>query len=1058
VAVVAATDTSRALLALTSAALALPGMRAQAALPIAQPEANAQVGFYEESDARMRVEVYHGDLVLPVHDRLELSFSLDRDTYSGATPAYSLPQAMTNRFKFSQNDDGTPAAALSLADVVSAASQGVTAGELTILGGLNAFKDFIDARAAAEADFIARNPRPASPLPPPTLAGPVTVDFQGMTFATYSGAANVASLADGSCPGNAALGCYLEDGMAIGIVADSSNPVAHLHRAGPAANRSLSYHADSSGIYVRALDGSVFNLDALQFTAPLSGANPDAGADDVWEILGFDAAINPALDTGDGVNYPARVALQTVANGFNGLLNLAPGFQNISSFWIHYRGYPQTPSDGKDFEVRIDNVQLSGVTATTAETPAQVAWSAQLEREVAIAQFQAVLDRVVPAGDVPVQRFQQQPRESRTQPTLNARYFWDETTLSVAAGISDEPDFESSFGSFNLSREFNDRLTTLSLGYGYTHNAITRNVAHGGHATHDDAHNPAEYPKLDGTSHFHSVNASLAQVLDKDRRLQVSASYTDQRGYLSNPYKFVYVRGEITAEEYYALWQAGDGEVDWAAVTPLEVAGIELFRERRPELRRLWSVSTRLNQHLPTIDATVHLDYRYYRDDWDIDAHTFTLEWYQSLAAGVAVTPYLRYYTQSRAAFFAPYFLAPRADHFYSSDFRLSGFGAVSGGLRLARQLGAALRFEAGIEYYTHQGDLKLGSDGAGDYADFSNYLAHASLNIDLSAGGYAQGHAHHAHVRVPAGVMYAHRLPSAGQVMLGYRYMDMRQGGDMRRGETRLAPAAVIDACGDAACRQRPTSMTMAMHMLELMVAPTDWLTLMLMPQITDSEMDMTGLPGAADATHTGEHVSDGLGDTTLAALLRVFERPGQQINLALGLTAPTGESAAVLADAVLHEFGMQRGSGTWDARPALSYLGEQGRWFWGAQLGGVFRLSSRNDSGYAFGDAWQFSAWGGAQLASWLATSVRVLTTTQDAVRGDLARVVAAEAPGELPANQGGRFVDVGFGVQATPPGRALTGHAFSAEWLQPVVDDVNGVQLERSGALMASWSYAF
>lgn len=1056
----AATEPSRALLALTSAALTLPGLRAQAALPIAQPEATVQHGFYQESDQRMRVEVWHGDLVLPYRDRFELSVSLDRDTYSGATPAYSLPSVMTNRLKFAQADDGTTAAELSLADVVSAASQGATAGELTILGGLNTFKDFTDARAGAEAAFIAANPRPLSPPPPPTLPGPVTLDFQGMTFASYSGAANVTPVAGGACPGNGAQGCYLEDGIAVGIVADASNPVAHLHRAGPAANRSLSYHADSSGIFLRALDGSAFNLDSLLFSAPLSGANPDNGADDVWEILGFDTATDATLGGGDGLNYASRVARLSLANGFDGTLSLTPEFRNIKGVWIHYRGYPRTPADGKEFEMRLDTVQLSGVQASSAETPEQLAWAADLERQVAIAQFQAVLDRVVPAGDVPVQRFQTQPRESRTQPILNARWFFDDTTLRVSGGVSDEPDFESSFGSVDVTREFNDRLSSVSLGYAYTRNSITRNEAHGSGHAHGDAHNPTDYPELDERSDFHSLNASIGQVLDRNTVLQLSGSYTHQAGYLSNPYKFVYVRGEITAEEYYELWQAGDGEVDWAAVTPLEVAGIELFRERRPDRRRQWTLSSRVNRHLPTLDATLQVDYRWYTDDWDVDAHTFTVEWYQSLPQDLAITPYLRYYTQSRADFFAPYFLAPRADHTYSSDYRLSGFGALSGGARLSKALGRALRIEGGIEYYTHQAALKLGGDDAGSYADFDNYLAHASINVDLSAAGAHAAHVHAAHAPVPAGVMYAHALPRDA-VMFGYRYMDMRQAGAIEAGGASLTDAALAGRCGDAACATRPTLMTMRMHMLELMFAPTDWLTLMLMPQLIDGEMEMRQLAGARAAEHVGGHDSDGLGDTQLAALLRVFHRGGQRIQLGLGVSAPTGEYAAThdgTGDGDPLDYGMQRGSGTWDARPSLSYLGEAGRWFWGAQLAGVFRLEAANDAGYAFGDAWQLGAWGGVRVLPWLAGTLRVSHGEQAAVRGAIERDAPAESPAELPFNHGGRHTDLGVGVVATVPGGLFGGHSLSAEWLQPVADDPNGAQLERDGALMANWSMTF
>lgn len=1062
----AAIESSRALLALTSAALALPGMRAQAAAPLAAPEGHAQFGFYQENDRRMRVEITHGDMVLPVSDRVELSFAFDRDTYSGATPAFSIPQTMANQPKFSQNADGSPASTLSFTDVVSQASQGVTAGGLTILGGLNAFAGFIDARAAAEAAFIAANPRPLSPPAPPTLPGPVTLDFSGMPFASYQGAANDTPVAGGACPGLAAFGCYLEDGMAVGIVADATNPVAHLHRVGPAANRALGYHADSSGIYIRALDGSTFNLDSMLFRAPLSGANPDAGADDVWEILGFDTAIDPTLGAGDGVTYPSRVALQTVANGFDGTLTLDPAFQNIRAFWIHYRGYPRTPADGKDFEMRLDDVQLSGVAPGTAETPEQVAWAAQLEREVAIAQFQAVLDRAVPAGEPPTQRMQQQPRETRNQPTLSAKFFLDDTSLAVNGGISDEPDFRSSFGSFTLSREFNDALTTVALGYGYTHNDITRAGAHD-HAEFDHEHGDvAEYPALDEESHFHQLNLSLGQVLDKHRLLQVSVGYTRQRGYLSNPYKLVYVRGEITAEEYYDLWQRGDDDVDWTAVTPLEVVGIELFRERRPDLRRLWTVSTRFNQHLPALDASVHVDYRYYTDDWEVDSHTLGVEWYQTLPNEITVTPFLRYYTQSRAAFFAPYFLAPRADGFYSSDFRLSGYGALSGGITFAKSFGDAVRVQAGLEYYTHEGALKLGGGGAGDYADFSAYMVHAALNVDLSAAtrsGTHHHHMHHAdHAMAPAGVMYAHGL-SAGAFMVGYRYMDMRQGGALQADGDAVSDAFVAaNGCGTGGCRSRPTDMTMRMHMLEVMYAPTPQLTLMLMPQILDSSMSQAQLAGAPAADHhLGEHTSDGLGDTIVAALWRMFTRDGHQVQAGIALSAPTGDSDATptdFPDDLPLDFGMQRGSGTWDARPTLTYSGHHGAWQWGAQIGGVIRLESRNDAGYALGDGWHATGWGGYRLARWLTGTVRGLYNDVGQVEGDFRIPHAEESPVDFPRNTGMRTWDLGLGVTVAPPGDAFAGHALAIEWLQPLATDFEGVQLERDGALMASWSFTF
>ena len=40
--------------------------------------------------------------------------------------------------------------------------------------------------------------------------------------------------------------------------------------------------------------------------------------------------------------------------------------------------------------------------------------------------------------------------------------------------------------------------------------------------------------------------------------------------------------------------------------------------------------------------------------------------------------PSLRYYTQSQADFYAPYYISERSDGYYSSDYRLSPYGALA--------------------------------------------------------------------------------------------------------------------------------------------------------------------------------------------------------------------------------------------------------------------------------------------------------------------------------------------------------------------------------------------
>ncbi|MDO8844315.1 MAG: hypothetical protein Q7U98_12070 [Methylicorpusculum sp.] len=211
-----------------------------------------------------------------------------------------------------------------------------------------------------------------------TVVSETVIDFGGsgnviMGLASYAGFANNTPIAGGNCAGAGAQGCIYQNNMVIGIIEDSSNSTAHLHRAGNAGNRALSYHADSPGIYMRALDGSAFSLISMDFLAPINDKNPDNGEADFWNILGFNTALNPGLDQGDGANYGTLVAYQKIANGFNGELILDPAFQNINAVWINFNGYPQTPDDGKEFELTLDNIKVGPAVVSQVPVPA-AAW------------------------------------------------------------------------------------------------------------------------------------------------------------------------------------------------------------------------------------------------------------------------------------------------------------------------------------------------------------------------------------------------------------------------------------------------------------------------------------------------------------------------------------------------------------------------------------------------------------------------------------------------------------------------------------------------------------
>lgn len=680
--------------------------------------------------------------------------------------------------------------------------------------------------------------------------------------------------------------------------------------------------------------------------------------------------------------------------------------------------------------------------------------------------------------------------ETRKQGDFKLGYEWDEAALSMGGGVSLEPDYRSRFFNLGGRMDFNQKLTTVNVGLNYTGSETLAQLNSSDFWTYLDHVNYKKNIRIEksatqgngiflhGEREDWGSQLSLTQVLSKHSLIETGVSYTRASGYMANPYKateFLFVDPAQAAGPFGEL--LGD---------------VRAILEQRPMLRNQGTWNARYVHYIEGLDASVHLGYRYYHDDWGIDAHTFDADWGQPLGNGWTVTPRIRYYTQSAADFYQPYFLSLQGvgsydmsslPKYFSSDHRLSGYGALSGGVTVGKRIGKAVSLEAGVEYYSHAGGLKLGSGGEGDYADFNSLMVNAGLRVDLSApalfGGGHEGHAghggHDGHSggHAPAGVMFDHMLNQAGAAMAGYRYMWNLQGGQMLHGSRPVNDATVVaSGCGDLGCGLRPEEMGMHMHMLDLMYAPTDWLNLMLMPQFMDMDMNMRALEGGVNngghPLRRHHNATGGVGDTGMYALVKLWDVADHHVHMGLGFSAPTGDigqkikvhthSSGSGTPTQLTHYDMQLGSGTWDFRPSLTYTGKADRWSWGGQLSGAKRMESQNDEGYALGDLFQTTAWGGYSLNDWLTATVRGAYTVQGSVKGEYRSRPLQSGPMDFPASHGGRYWDVGLGLNAVVPGGDFKGHRLGVEWLEPVHTDVNGYQIERKGALSATWSKAF
>jgi hypothetical protein len=96
--------------------------------------------------------------------------------------------------------------------------------------------------------------------------------------------------------------------------------------------------------------------------------------------------------------------------------------------------------------------------------------------------------------------------------------------------------------------------------------------------------------------------------------------------------------------------------------------------------------------------------------------------WVQALPAGLALTPTVRYLAQSAADFYRdpPFPQGAVPGEPYTADERLSAFGAITLGLRLAKAFPRGVSADVEFNFYRQRGAFRLGGDGSPGLAPFS--------------------------------------------------------------------------------------------------------------------------------------------------------------------------------------------------------------------------------------------------------------------------------------------------------------------------------------------------
>jgi hypothetical protein len=195
-------------------------------------------------------------------------------------------------------------------------------------------------------------------------------------------------------------------------------------------------------------------------------------------------------------------------------------------------------------------------------------------------------------------------KEKRTEYGFSVDHSVRDTLLSLSATTSKEPDYVADGLNVDLSQEVFGGMTTVSLGFSRGADQVGRKDV----GFFDEAH------------HWR-YRLGATQILSPRWLLSANYEAVADEGYLGNPYRVARVFG---------------------AAVP----------ERNPRTRASRSIKFRvIGEVMPGI--SMHADYRYFWDTWDIKAHTFQVGGTRYFGANWLADAYLRVHNQGAANFYS---------------------------------------------------------------------------------------------------------------------------------------------------------------------------------------------------------------------------------------------------------------------------------------------------------------------------------------------------------------------------------------------------------------------
>lgn len=277
-----------------------------------------------------------------------------------------------------------------------------------------------------------------------------------------------------------------------------------------------------------------------------------------------------------------------------------------------------------------------------------------------------------------------------------SRQFGDHR-VEIEFSRSKEDDYFSRGLTLSDVWNLNQKNTTITTGFNYLNDSVRDPLG--------------SYQDKDSYDFF----AGVSQIIDKNTVVTANLTLGYSEGYLNDPYKVVQRTDIVSIPD-------GLGGT-------IEIPVVNIYRENRPDTRFRQVLQFEGSHYFDQASGALNATLRFSHDDFGIDSQTAEIEWRQEIGASLIAIPFVRYYHQNAADFFVNSLdgvvtgtPAGAGKPYYSADYRLSSFDAVSAGLRLKYQFNDHFSATAAYERYI--------MNGTGNSSDHSGGFAYPSADI----------------------------------------------------------------------------------------------------------------------------------------------------------------------------------------------------------------------------------------------------------------------------------------------------------------------------------------